>query len=583
MKNTIIDIQELSDSKELYAQRPNPFIPGFIYTLVALLLAAILYASVGTIEIVATGKGIVRPNDAVSTLAGTVSGRVTAVNYTDGQFVRQGDVLLTVDMSDTEIRLRNAESSLKKAETQLALLDRFLSGIETEENPFSDDSQSEEYPYYVEFESYLLSLNAKQKSFDDERNKNYSSIQSYKDQIYELNERQKGLSAYRESIESGENRAVDYPEYANLYAIYEASVAGLREEYANGSFVSEESLALYRSQAADYELLVNSVSSGSSRFSAESSSQGRSLYEQYCSELAAYTLSVELAQTLEEQEAANTALDTFKNQKQAEYAALLENSKTECAAAEASYAKGQTTLKAAIEQNRLQTLSSIDSELKALREQLITVQSNLRAYSYASELAAKNVDQNGNALTVSLATSEELASVLNRREQVEAQLEELKMQIEQLQEQLMQGKIIAENSGFVHEATTLVIGDVLTSGTVIGTIIPVNESAYKVQIYLSSADIGGIEVGDPIRYNIAALPSRQYGSISGEVLRISKDVLLQNGQFSGYFLVEGSIDGTSVEDKDGNVGKLVIGMETEARIVTQKKTILRYLWEKIDF
>jgi len=39
---------------------------------------------------------------------------------------------------------------------------------------------------------------------------------------------------------------------------------------------------------------------------------------------------------------------------------------------------------------------------------------------------------------------------------------------------------------------------------------------------------------------------------------------------------------TKLEDKDGNKGEITSGMELEARIITQKKQILRYLLEKID-
>lgn len=63
---------------------------------------------------------------------------------------------------------------------------------------------------------------------------------------------------------------------------------------------------------------------------------------------------------------------------------------------------------------------------------------------------------------------------------------------------------------------------------------------------------------------------------------ISKDVLTRDGNYSGYYIVEASIENKTLEDKDGNKGQIAVGMETEAKIVTQKKSILRYLLEKID-
>ena len=58
--------------------------------------------------------------------------------------------------------------------------------------------------------------------------------------------------------------------------------------------------------------------------------------------------------------------------------------------------------------------------------------------------------------------------------------------------------------------------------------------------------------------------------------------VIQNGQYSGYYMVECSIANTVLTDKDGNSGSVVIGMQAEAKIVTQEKTIIRYLLEKIN-
>ena len=46
--------------------------------------------------------------------------------------------------------------------------------------------------------------------------------------------------------------------------------------------------------------------------------------------------------------------------------------------------------------------------------------------------------------------------------------------------------------------------------------------------------------------------------------------------------MEASIENKTLKDKDGNQGHLAVGMEAEAKIVTQKKSIIRYLLEKID-
>ena len=51
MKKVIQNLSEMSDSKEVYASRPNPFVAGFIYCIVLLVIAAVCYSFFGKIEV----------------------------------------------------------------------------------------------------------------------------------------------------------------------------------------------------------------------------------------------------------------------------------------------------------------------------------------------------------------------------------------------------------------------------------------------------------------------------------------------------------------------------------------------------
>ena len=159
MKKAVLDMNEISDSKEVYGERPNPFIAAFIYTLVALLAIALVYSFYGKIEIVATASGMVRPNEDISTVSSLVGGKVTSVNFTDGQSVEAGDVLLTVDTSDSRIKLNGLLSTKEDYEVEAGLVEKFLNGIQSGKNPFSSDPSSSEYEYYVQYRNFELTLN----------------------------------------------------------------------------------------------------------------------------------------------------------------------------------------------------------------------------------------------------------------------------------------------------------------------------------------------------------------------------------------------------------------------------------------
>ncbi|MBR3294346.1 MAG: HlyD family efflux transporter periplasmic adaptor subunit [Oscillospiraceae bacterium] len=780
MRKTVIDIQEMSDSKELYGSRPNPFVPAFIYCLLLLLLAAAAYSCFGKIEIVTRSSGVVRPNDDVSTVSSLVSGRITAVNYSDGQLVHAGEPLFSVDMSELQIRINSLEASREKLLEQKQMLEKFLDGIEAGENPFSDNAKSKEYPYYVQFQDYLLALKNTQQTIDFDVNKNGSSIQSLNEQIAALQYQLNGWYAYRDSIYQGANVAGDYPEYANMYELYAETMAALYNDYVvqfnkilhdADSDSSAYYLSIYQEQLADYNKLIELIEADAAEYPAPKEGTAWLLFEEYRKNLDEYTRQYQAAketyeyylnggavgeneeallaysktmlegyqyylqsvldkqdrfddtrdsafyrslyteysgqyQSLEDNlttaqrlydeqsaalaglresvsqyetlaqdpgasedvkaeyarlkeelkaaeaalsgyaeaisaaqtelesfqtntilairntitrleaeiaekevslggpsadyntsaaktkmESAQSALESYKNSALLEYRQRkieLESKIHELNTAISAVDVNQTldtlneSFESSVAQKQMQTISQIDNSIQSLQNQIISARSSVRGYQVAAGMYENNVDENGDPLPIAMAVVEQTTATVNGIESMETQLRELDSQLDQLQMQRDQGTILAEQSGVVNVTTALVPGDVIASGNVIATIIPVNESELKAQIYVSSADMGNMKIGDEIRYNIPALPSSQYGTVSGKVLSVSQDALVQNGQFSGYFLVEGSLECAELVDRDGNVGKITIGMQIEARIVTQRKTIIRYLLEKIN-
>ena len=291
-------------------------------------------------------------------------------------------------------------------------------------------------------------------------------------------------------------------------------------------------------------------------------------------------------------ESAQAAIETYKNSKLLEYKQVqtdLQNKITGLfytlsgtVDKDEQVQKLETSYRNSVSQKRYETISQIDNSLQTLRSELASAQSNLRLYQITASLYERNLKNDDISTSISRSTYERISALLDNLDSLNSQLLDVDTQIQQAQEQIGQGIIKAEKSGVINTLLTVVNGDIVSSGTQIATIIPANESAFKVQIYVNSADIASISVGDAIKYNISALPSNQYGSLSGTVLRISNDAVVQDGQYSGYFLVEGSIANAELVDKDGNVGAVAIGMQTEAKIITQEKSIFRYLLEKIN-
>ena len=54
---------------------------------------------------------------------------------------------------------------------------------------------------------------------------------------------------------------------------------------------------------------------------------------------------------------------------------------------------------------------------------------------------------------------------------------------------------------------------------------------------LNNNDIAQISEGMTVRYDIAAMPRREFGEIAGQITRISTDIAIDQGM-QGYFIVE---------------------------------------------
>ncbi len=630
MKKVIFDITEMSDSKEIYGQRPNPFFAVFIYCLLAIFVAALIYCCFGKIEVVAIASGLVRPNDDVSTVSGLLSGRVTDIFYANGQIVAKGEKLLCIDTSEMQISLSSLEKLQDDYENQIVMLDKFLEGIKKNKNPFSADMDSEEYSYYVQFRDYELSLQNSQESIEYDISTADLNVSAMKEKIADLKEQISGWKAYEKSVKKNENRASDYPEYESMYLLYVTALQALEAEYETQKEKIEQDatsgnnayyLEYYQTQLTEYSYLISSIEGEASVFPEGHDSVCKHLYDDYVNNLAEYQrayehaeetyqyyldsianpeangignaeLDYQIASAKAQMESAEAAVGSYMTKMLAEYKQAqkdlqmkldeLNMSSSSPADKEALLAELEKSYQNSKEQKYYQTITQIDSTLQSLQAELGTAQSSLKTYEIADEMYKKNVDENGTPLPLSLAAVEQIASVLSSRETLSTKLEEIDTQIQQAEAQIAEGTIFAKQAGVVNTVTTLTTGDTLTSGTVIATIIPFNESEYKVQLYVSNADIANIEVGDRIKYNVMALPSNQYGFVDGTVTNISSDTLVQNGEYSGYYLVEGNIDCAELSDEDGNSGSISIGMQVEAKIVTQEKIIIRYLLEKIN-
>lgn len=173
--------------------------------------------------------------------------------------------------------------------------------------------------------------------------------------------------------------------------------------------------------------------------------------------------------------------------------------------------------------------------------------------------------------------------------QLDSEIVNLQKSIERLEKDIESLKLSIENctvttpiDGIVNMNSEINKGDLLQSGVDLATIVPKEESKYKVQLYVSNQDIARVEHGQKIKLHFLALPYREYGQVEGEVTKISIDSNMEQQTGNSFYMVEAEFENTPLYSYKGVKGEIKVGMVCEAQVITGSKKILYYLLEKIN-
>lgn len=115
------EIAFLPAALEIQETPPNPIGRALIWCLVAIVVVAIAWASLGHVDIVAIAPGKVIPSDRVKVIQPVATGQVRAIHVRDGQEVKQGETLIELDPT---IALAERDRLTKQLRDDEAALDR---------------------------------------------------------------------------------------------------------------------------------------------------------------------------------------------------------------------------------------------------------------------------------------------------------------------------------------------------------------------------------------------------------------------------------------------------------------------------
>lgn len=520
MKEEFKNINEMSDSRELLEARPNPIIPLFIYLIIAILALALIWSYFGEMDEVVKANGVIRTNEIESTVRNQEPNQVNSILFFEGQYVEEGDILFTMDISGKEFSGKLIEEELEEVENRLVNLEILKDSVNQGRNLFKTDNEFSE-----RFISYESNLSITQLEFE-------STSLEITQNIEEQNKQKKGMESQRKKIE-GNVKQLDR----------------LKEviEYKKNIFKKDETP--YYNQAADIVMAIERME--------KEKNVKREKYEEIRGLLNENNESIE-------QSPEDLGGNLIITQEQVDEQMRL-------------YEAVEYELQQYINQQLLQVNNDIILENTRLEE----VKNTLDAGQDFSAL--KENRQNNYLVSLDSIKSDMVIQINNEISSTEQNIEQLRQELSVLDKQMEESVIRAPIEGVVNVRAKISVGDFIQAGTEVLTIVPeINASTYKVQLTVPNHDIINTKIGDRVSFRIHSLPYQEYGIMYGEITKISTDAVHDLETGLSYYLVEASIDNDILHSYKGKEANIKVGMTTDAHIIAESKKVLYFLLEKID-
>jgi len=114
------------------------------------------------------------------------------------------------------------------------------------------------------------------------------------------------------------------------------------------------------------------------------------------------------------------------------------------------------------------------------------------------------------------------------------------------------------------------------------TIVP-NGSTLRAELAIPSSAIGFVKPGQEVRLAIDSFPYQRFGTVKGKVLTVATSAVGQqgaNGAVVSVYPVTVMLKQTQITAY-GRAEPLISGMTLTARIVTEKQSLLEWLFEPL--
>ncbi len=628
MKGIVFDIKDITDSREVMESKEPPKIRWFIYILLIVIAAAIIFSCFFEIDEYTKVTGEIKTQKASSSVMAPSNCKLKEICVDEGQTVKSGDVLFVLDADYAEEQKNILEQKSDGYRSDLSNTELLKKCIEDNKNYFKNDNSDSKY--YYRYEQYKNGVLLSAQEIDNSQLNSSLTAEEKENNLTttetSLTDKQNQLSEYKTLLICVKNDMV----YSGKNQIVNASYAEYNTNYNKAVLISQQYKTSYESLSDQYseqnsQEKITSVQVETAKQNSESAYTNMVSYQSaYLSDIRSQILLIEnqlisddgneelqlalnnykelknsieqgydfntnnsnLQNSYDQYMTGYTSLSDDYNTKYSEYQNLYNQyvqqssngNVTETSVSNAKSAYESALMDVDVLKNTF--ISQLQSKIGSLEDEIKTLESNKKSL----ELSLKGVEdlEEYEKLSGEKLKNEAVVTLNSEIDSLNENITSIEAQLVEVNETIKNSEVKASFDGTVTLVGELNPGDTVQAGNQLCSVIPMGEEL-KVTLYIPENEISKIDIGQKTEYVFDAIPYSEYGKITGEITSISADSVVNESAGTKFYIAQADLSALSLKNSDGNIREVKNGMMVEAKTISGSKKAIVWLLEKINF
>ncbi|MCD9616270.1 HlyD family secretion protein [Chryseobacterium gleum] len=189
-------------------------------------------------------------------------------------------------------------------------------------------------------------------------------------------------------------------------------------------------------------------------------------------------------------------------------------------------------------------------------------------------------DHQGFSKQIANIKEQQVAQWQAQKREVERQLRSFSSEIQRINQEQKNYIITAPISGRLVNFSGVQKGNFLVQGQTVGETSP--EQSLIIECFVSPKDIGFIQAGQKVKFQIDTYNYNQWGLLDGKVQEIDQNIKINEQTAEAYFRVLCGMDKNYLKLKNGYKGQIGKGMTLTARFHLIDRSLWQLLFDKAD-